>query len=278
MTKKITLITFLSVIILFAIDFTAYTFSSQPPPARSGAPNEQTCGLSGCHDTSPVNSGLGSVTIELPNNETEYEAGKEYIVKVSVDDVTMSRFGFELTALDSAHKPAGTFIITNSANTSFLSANVQGASRKYVAHKDANSNNAWEFKWKSPATTVGKVTFYGVGNAANGAGDSGDLIYTNSLSFNQKAAVIDTTAGIAQNTLANFSVYPNPATDYIVIENNNVISVAIYTLQGQLVVSQNIFDSNRVTIDDSFETGLYYVVARNNKGEQGVQKLLIVKK
>src|ERR1041385_7098079 len=60
-------------------------------------------------------------------------------------------------------------------------------------------------RWKAPSQTVGRVTFYAAGNAANGNGDpSGDFIYTTSVSLEAGAALPNVTSVSA----ASFAVGP----------------------------------------------------------------------
>jgi hypothetical protein len=94
------------------------------------------------------------------------------------------RWGFEMTALDSADQKAGTFAPLNSFTQVI---NNQGPipSRQYIEQTTDGSffgqhNGAsWTFKWTAPADVAGIITFYVAGNQANGDGNSsGDNIYS----------------------------------------------------------------------------------------------------
>src|SRR5262249_59953992 len=87
---------------------------------------------------------------------------------------------------------------------------VGGNLRQYIEHTfngiqpTGSGEGSWVFTWTAPATSVGRVTFYAAGNAANGnGGTSGDFIYTTSVSI--QPAVIQPAPTIS-------SLSPNAAT------------------------------------------------------------------
>lgn len=59
------------------------------------------------------------------------------------------------------------------------------------------------------------------------------------------------------------SVYPNPASDYIVIDNNdyqNKLSVLVHNSLGQIVFNSNINESKfKINVDDLGTNGMYFV-------------------
>ena len=166
----------LSLFIFFGL---GATFNrSQPPLGRTGAPGESTC-ANGCHGTS-VNTGPGNIALGLPAN---YTPGQTYSLNLQLTDNTRSRFGFEMTALNSSNAAAGSFSVA-SGNATIRSANISGGIRQYIHHSNASSNNSWSINWTAPSSQAGPITFYVAGNAANGNnGTSGDNIYTSSFSL-----------------------------------------------------------------------------------------------
>ena len=78
-----------------------------------------------------------------------------------------------------------------------------------------------------------------------------------------------------QNPIENrVVVYPNPATEYLIVSGLEGSSkVEIYTITGQLVKSQD-FD-NEVQINLDLNTGMYLVKVTN--GFQSITKKVIVK-
>jgi len=84
----------------------------------------------------------------------------------------------------------------------------------------------------------------------------------------------DNQLSVGDNTLSNFSFYPNPARNILNVKaNDNIENITIYNLLGQKVISQNInaFTSN-INIT-SLTTGLYILKANIN-GKSGSYKLI----
>src|SRR5438477_8666372 len=87
---------------------TVSSYSGGPPGGYTGAPGEQTC--TACHEQ---NFGVGQFSITAP---AAYIPGQTYQLHVThtTTDSTRMRWGFELTALDGTHSPAGSFANTSS--------------------------------------------------------------------------------------------------------------------------------------------------------------------
>jgi hypothetical protein len=112
--------------------------------------------------------------------------GQEYTIKVSLSRGTLSRFGFQLTALTEDGQFAGTLTPTDN-RTQTTSGQVGSSNRTYIEHTGTGSASVsaglgeWTFKWTAPAARGGKITFYASGNAANNSNTQlGDFIYTTS--------------------------------------------------------------------------------------------------
>lgn len=277
MIKKITLFSISLFFGLFIWDLTGYTYSDMPPAMRTGAPSESSCNTGGCHNSFATNNGLGSLNISLVNGPSQFKLDSVYTIKVQVDDPGKLIYGFEITALDSLHKPAGTFSLISAGNTALLSGKVGGLTRRYVSHNNATSNSTWQFKWKAPATAVGKVTFYAVGNAGDNAGGaSGDYIYTNNLTFPQDSSIKAPTAIHSLPTL-EYSLYPNPSTDKIWVTTNTPFVAYIYNSEGKLMLSQSATGTSSIDINTTFSTGIYYIHLVGMDGKQASQQLFISK-
>ncbi len=171
-----------AVAVLAMVTF-AYGYASGPPAGRTGAPGEQTCIV--CH-AGTLNGGPGRVTISgVPEI---YTPGETVTLTVRVEQSNRRRWGFQITALDSTNKQAGTFALIDRATTKTASGNGSLAGRKYVEQTTTGTREgttggaSWELKWTAPSTDVGRVTFYASGNAANGNdASSGDSIYTTAV-------------------------------------------------------------------------------------------------
>jgi hypothetical protein len=170
------LLLFVALLVISAVQF-----SSTPPTQRTNAPGEGNC--TGCH-SGTVNSGSATATIRVDGGRNDYALGATYPVTVTVEQAGISRFGFQLTALDANNQPAGTFTITDVTRTQSQSDN----GRTYISHTssgvDANpiGSQQWTFNWKAPNTAVGRITFYASIMASNrNFSTSGDQIYTRTV-------------------------------------------------------------------------------------------------
>lgn len=168
----------LALIIFFSLGVSvAFANSGGPSPGYTGAPGESTCRQ--CHTTNQLNDGVGSIVIEgVP---ATYEPGANYTITVRVQRQDRARWGFQMSALDPALNQAGAFSILEASRTQIKTDNGQ----QYVSHKTAGTNAgqpdgaSWTVKWTAPAVSIGVVTFYAAGNAANNnSAQTGDNIYT----------------------------------------------------------------------------------------------------
>ena len=155
-----------------------FAFSFGPPEEKTGAPNEGSCADANCHAGNDLNASGGSLMLTIPET---YQPNQVYEIIVSLERAGQSRWGFEMTALDADGASAGTFEITDAANTQLKEKN----SKQYVMHtadgsaQGTNDKNEWSLKWTAPAADIGPITFYTAGNAADGNFiPAGDYIYT----------------------------------------------------------------------------------------------------
>lgn len=168
-------------------NFVHAKISPGPPLGFTNAPGEGNC--TGCHYTFALNSGAGKVQITgLP---ASYVVGQSYAVTVTVSHPTARAWGFELTALDpnGTSSTVGTLTPTNLATTLKRESSDSGQQRTYLSHNGETGvaqgkagSNSWAFMWTAPASAVGDITFYAVGNAANNQiSPEDDYIYTTSV-------------------------------------------------------------------------------------------------
>ncbi len=258
MKKKLALVS----IIFIAFITASFTILSDDGRAGvTGSPNENTCNQSGCHNSFTVNTGGGSVTIAAPAlTNWEYVPGQTYTINVTVAKSGASLFGLGFEALNSSGANAGT--LTAGSDTKILSAPIAGNNRTNIVHTgsgNATSNShTFSFTWRAPASNIGNVTFYCAGNAANRNGmTSGDYIYT--ISQIVKPAAL---TGIEEGAFAKqVTVYPNPAVDYLQIENKSnllpVMTVSILDLHGRLIEKRpNVGENEKIKVGN-LQNGLY---------------------
>jgi hypothetical protein len=180
----------------------AHSFGA--PSGFTGAPGDGNC--TACH-VGTVNSGGGSVRISLID-ATTYGPGQLIHLTVTDSDPTAQRWGFGLTArlASDGTKPAGTLSLASGESL----AQLDGApgSLQYVTHTTAGTRAGtsggatWDVFWTAPSTSVGSVTFYAAGNAANNNGQpTGDHIYTTSLTINAAPAGGNVTHNMAMPQL-----------------------------------------------------------------------------
>jgi len=167
-----------------AIGLTSFSlvlsFSGGPPDAHTGAPGEPACNE--CHLSFPLNSGDGSLAVVAP---ATYAPGDTLDLTVQLQDPGQARWGFELTALNSANQPAGDLVLVEPVRTQ---KSVAISGRQYVKHTAAgteqpgpDASSQWQLRWAATGEVAGPVTFYAAGNAANYNGfNTGDYIYTTS--------------------------------------------------------------------------------------------------
>lgn len=268
--RKLYVIIILSVITIIAF---ADILEKDGKAGRTGAPGENDC--TGCHTSYLVNSGPGSITISSPNLiNWQYVPGQTYQIDVTVSHTGVSLFGFGFEALRTTGANGGTLAITNSTQTHLKTANILGNNRTNVVHQQnggatANSHT-FSFNWTAPPTNQGNITFYTAGNAADNQNDSlHDYIYKTSH------VVTPSTVGIAEAANQNlFSVFPNPAKDYLTIhwleQNLTSCQLVLYNLNGQAVLEDkreniNPFQPVTLHLPEHLSNGIYLLKGLSGK-------------
>ncbi len=182
------------VLLLMGATGSAFAYSFGPPDERTGAPNEATCAMAGCHASNELNLPGGSLMLTIPET---YMPNEVYTIIVDLARAGQSRWGFEITALDANDAKAGTFELADEANTLLTETN----GKQYVKHnapgtaKGTADENQWTVQWTAPDVDIGPITFYAAGNAANDdGGATGDYIYTTSV---KSTPPIPTVAGVS---------------------------------------------------------------------------------
>jgi hypothetical protein len=217
-----------------------FTNSTVPPPGFSGDPvNNRTCASGGnCHGTNTLD-GTSVITLQIGTSQALLNPmtpafvpapSTEYFIGLSING-TAQKYGFAVSALTSNNQQAGTFTITNTNQTIKNTSN----NIEYVSHKNSTQTKNWIFKWTSPATISGPITFYAVANLADGNGNAGsDMIYKRAVSINGGPTAINDLSHIAQVAL-----YPNPANENITLRynllNKEYVSAQIMNQEGKVV-------------------------------------------
>lgn len=215
-------------------------FSFGPPEEKTGAPNEGTCADAGCHTGNDLNATGGSLMLIIPET---YEPGEVYKIVVDLSRTGQSRWGFEMTALDADGVRAGSFEVTDAANTQLKDKD----NKQYIQHTAAgtaagtNDMHSWEFEWTAPDADVGSIMFYAAGNAANGDFvhiGGGDYIYT---AQEESTPPIPVVAGVSLEIVGEMA-----------LSTMNAVAGVSYTLK--VTNTGNMMDT--VALEASAEVGI----------------------
>ncbi len=271
----ITIIATSSIALIFVFLTTdSYTKILKPPTNATGAPSENTCGKSGCHNTTP-NSFTGTLDVSI--NQPFYKPDSTYEVTVSTNESGMARFGFSSTLLDGSGVKQGIWSLSNVINTSIQTA---ANNRAYVGHQSANTTNSWTFNWQAPPSNVGDVTIYVAsicGNANNSS--AGDHCYTTSLIFQP-----DPFSAVSELKDENNSLLvQNPVTDKLCVSFRNAIAgntkITLIDMQGKVVSILINEDQTAGTHTQSFEkpfaSGMYLIDYSNGNVHE-VKKVIVL--
>jgi uncharacterized protein (TIGR03437 family) len=166
----------------------ASAFSNGPLAQRANIPADGGLACTACHNGArTVNpDDLGRISITT----TPYRPGVKQLIHVRLTHATASRWGFELAAryVSDETKQAGNFTfvpdsirVTCAPDSTPAPCN---GNTEFATHVAASTfagqrNGAeWTIEWTPPATDVGEIILYAVGNAANNNNlFSGDFIY-----------------------------------------------------------------------------------------------------
>jgi hypothetical protein len=216
MQKKITIYFFLILCVIVGSSSVKNIYNSgAAPTGRTGTSPTNTCASAGCHSSSAVNAGGGSITVSgLPT--ANYVAGQAYPFSLTITHPSSrGRWGFAIKAVNAANVNAaiGTFSTTNP--------NARVASNE-LGHDDAVFSTGTSFTfnnltWTAPPSTSApaSVRFFYTGNAADGTGGTGgDFIYT-----------ANSTSDLLPIILTQFSVEINSNTNVLTwrVENNKEV-------------------------------------------------------
>ena len=214
-------IKFLFLLLSIAVVSEVVSYTSGAGPAYTGAISEGNC--TSCHSSySLVTSGTQWNRIRMRSNipSTGYLPDSTYTITITYAESGISKFGFQLTGLDTTNAAAGTFS-TSDSRTSTSSTSVGGKTRYYIGQtttgsaRVATDSTAWTFKWKAPSTNVGKVKFYTTVNATNNNGsDNGDYIYKKDFTITPSTLLSVASAKIADPvTCSNGTKFSGSATN-----------------------------------------------------------------
>ncbi len=254
--------------------------------AETGLGNSAGCS---CHGNSATTGIV--VTMELDSAGvpvTSYVAGMTYRVKISgVNNTssTLPKFGFQVGCIQgstavSTPTNAGTWITTNlPTNTQYSPAqagsyvvNLVEQSNRIVATSGTGGNGTTyedTLDWVAPAAGTGTISFWGVLNAVNGSGSSGDSWNTNHIVITERTitACATTTSSISKSscssynfnghTLTSSGIYKDTMLNYHGCDSIITLTLNIGALTNSTIV--NICNGSSYTFHGkSFNTSGFY--------------------
>lgn len=205
------------------------------PPTLAGVPGEGLC--TQCHLGTAANAGPGRLTLTLLRNgepATSYTPGTRYTVRVLLQDPDAQRWGFMVSPRRADTSQAGgAVVITDPVNTQLRpgSNGIEGVAHTSDGNRAGTRNQSqWEFDWTAPASSVGPITFFAAGNAANFSADNqGDRIYTTTLQVMAAGDAPQVTQVLSRIAIGAFGAARFQSIIYLHNPNDTPASVTVNT-------------------------------------------------
>lgn len=94
--------------------------------------------------------------------------------------------------------------------------------------------------------------------------------------INAYKALSQSTLSVTDNEMEKVLIYPNPATDYFSIQNDNLTKLDVFSITGKLLLSRKINSGNEINQNVSdWNSGVYILRLENEKGQFSVEKLIV---
>ncbi len=221
------------------------------PIGVTGAPGETGQVCSTCHNGGSFNA---DIVISLANSAgdqvTEYIPGQEYDLTVTVSGSNAAGFGFQLVPLTSSNdKMAGDW--GNLGNDVKLQDDLN---RTYIVQSDINDDGVFTAKWIAPDSGSGSVDFYSSGIAANGnGGTTGDMAVMTSISIGE-----GTSTSVGELDF-EVNLYPNPTSDFLIIEAESEVSYNVFSVTGESTISNKTIGHKHTVDISSLQDGTYMI-------------------
>lgn len=224
---------------------------------RTGAPGSNgTC--ANCHSGGSFGTTFTAVVKNSQNaTVTSYLPDSTYNIEFTVGNTSGSpKYGMQATVLNGSNNTAGT-LSNPSSNAKISTAN----NRSILEHSARSTSGTFTVEWKAPAAGTGSVSIYGTGMAVNGAGTIGD----SPQGLNTVVLTEGTLSSVnsIKKAVIQYTVFPNPTSDYINIRHNAQSGEAIlqvHNFVGQLVKEKqvNLVDNEQLSVDvQDIPTGVY---------------------
>ena len=287
--EKNKIITIIGILSFVVISFSAKNVgdtnkSGGAPLSQTGAPDiftleESTC-AAGCHNQWVLNSGPGTLTVELVNGGTEFMPGSNNEIRIRIDQSGLGdRFGFQAVVIkeysDQVKTQIGSIELRDPVRTQIIVApgsagNIAG--RQYLTHtfdgtvESEVGASEWNFNWVAPDTITGNIGIYVAALASNADGDmAGDYVY-------QKELILTATPASVQpaSTLDLFKVYPShvESTLNVDVKDKKIRSIKIYNVAGQELMAFKLNQgNNKLQLSSSIKSEICFYKLSTSKGE-----------
>jgi len=247
--KKVIALSFVALISILALT-SAITTGSGAPYGHTGSTGDAS-NCTHCHGGTTTTDNF--ITTNIP--VSGYIAGITYTITITATKSGINKFGFQVTAEDTSNNKAGSFAITNSAETKMVQDEVTHTGNGTTA---SNNSKTWLMDWTAPASGTGVIGFYSAVNAANGDGGiAGDQIILSTLTIHE-----DVTNTIASDDAESFiNLYPTVASSSITISSAKAISqISIYDAMGKRVYKSELNSQSKKHLIDinKLKSGVYF--------------------
>lgn len=231
-------------------------YPSGATAGQTGSPGDGS-NCSSCHGGTVTPNTTGIITHNIP--ATGYVPGTTYTITVTVNG--SGKKGFELSPQNATGTQKGTLMA--GSNTNVLT------SGKYITHQNqvTTASAVWSFQWVAPVAGSGNVTFYAA------------YVINKPNIFLTNVTVSESTAGVQNQEMTQFSVYPNPVSDKLNIKFSKEVQnaqISLYDLSGKQLMIEKGIGGNEFSADITalqMKKGVYVLVL--NDGEnQLIQKII----
>ena len=240
------------------------------------------CTQSSCHDDGTINTGPGTLQIEVDGGATTYLPGATHLCRVTISHPGVIKFGFQGVVLtDGDTNSVGDISLTNDIFTQTFTPRFGKPfyGREYVTHTkdgtlaDVPGQKSWTFLWTAPNVGIGDITIYVASMASNNNEEqTGDDAYSTSLTLTEGTP---TGTGL-EYYIKRIRIFPNPFHQELTIWSpfQKAAIFDLYDLTGKLIGSVGINEVYNRIYFESISNGLYLYQIRYNDQVTRSGKLL----
>jgi hypothetical protein len=249
MFQKKIIVSFICLLTILALS-SSRRDPNNPPIGHTGAPGEQTCAKSGCH-----NGGSFAGTVTISGVPDTVLANNTYPITLT-NTSNAIRAGFQLTCFDNSNAGCGT--ITAATGVSIGNGGGKQYARQSTPKTLSGGTTSWTFNWKAPAMLTNEnIRFYFSSLCANGNGNSSsDNVLTGSRLVIWRAT---SAAGEPETPLAyTYSVNHSEKQLQIALTQASKGAIEIFGMNGQTMLKTTIGASENLSLQNCVP-GIYIV-------------------